>query len=256
MSEPERRPIESDTHRKFVAITAVLAALAILAFALILLGQPLLPLVLCALPILFLIRVAEGVVVYRPLLALVKRLLAELRNMGRSDPLTGCLNRRAFSEEAGRLFAPARRYESPIAALMIDPDFFKQVNAEHGHDAGDHVLCAMTGCLLRNLREMDVLARMGGEEFAILLPESGHIAAMLVAQRLRRSVASQRVGGKGGAPISITVSIGVATLQDSDISIFDALHRAEKSLRLAKRNGRDRVESEDLLQLLDTVPDI
>jgi diguanylate cyclase (GGDEF)-like protein len=198
---------------------------------------------------LMLVLAGEGFFLYRPLFTRLGALQEELRQAGRTDPLTGCLNRRAFAAEAGIVFARARRYGSPVAVMMVDADHFKQINDVHGHPVGDLVICALAGVLLRSIREVDVLGRMGGEEFAILLPESEMVAAMLVAQRIRKAVAAERVRarvveGSVTPAVSATVSIGVAILRDTDLSIFDALDRADRALYLAKENGRDRVESE------------
>lgn len=196
--------------------------------------------------ILPLAAVAGGILAFRPLFHRLENLRDELHEAARTDPLTGCLNRRAFSEEAGRLFARSRRDGSGLAVLMVNADRFRQINDRYGHQAGDIVIRGVAAVLLRNIREMDIPGRMHGEEFAVVLPESGLVAAMLVAQRVRRAVSGERIPARGGksAPVSITVSIGVAVLQESDATLYETLDRAYNALRLAKRNGRDRMESE------------
>jgi len=189
-----------------------------------------------------LLTIAEGVFLYRPLF----RHLGELLEATRTDPLTGALNRRAFGEEAVRLFARARRCRSAVAVLMVDIDHFKQINDRYGHEAGDGVIRGLVAALSRSVREMDLIARMGGEEFAILLPESGLAEAMPVARRIRAAVAAEPMRARGGAlPLAITVSIGAAQLRPTDLNLHQALDRADEALYLAKRNGRDRVESEE-----------
>ncbi len=190
---------------------------------------------------------AEAVFAYRPLFRRLDGLRKELHASVRTDPLTGCLNRRAFAEEAGRLFACARRERSGLTLLLINVDHFSKINDSHGHHAGDLAIGGLAAVVLRNVREMDIPGRTNGDEFAVVLPESGLVASMLVAQRLRRAVAGERVRPRGGssAPISITVSIGVVVVQDADATFFETLDRAYNALRLAKQNGRDRVETVD-----------
>jgi diguanylate cyclase (GGDEF)-like protein len=190
---------------------------------------------------------AEAVFAYRPLFRRLNGLRKELHASARADALTGCLNRRAFAEEAGRLFARARREQSGMAVLIVNADHFGKINNAHGHHARDLVISGLAGALLRNIREMDIPGRMSGDEFAVVLPESGLVASMLVAQRFRRAVAGERVQtrGTGSVPISITVSIGVVVLEQSDATFFETLDHAYNALRLAKQNGRDRVETVD-----------
>ncbi len=199
---------------------------------------------------------AGGVFAFRPLFYHLESLRDELQEAARTDPLTGCLNRRAFAEEAGRLFAHSRRNGSGLAVLMVNADRFRQINDRYGHQAGDVMIRGIAAVLLRNVREMDIAGRMHGEEFAVVLPESGLVAALLVAQRVRRAVAGGRIQARGvkSAPLSITVSIGVAMLQDGDATLYETLDRASIALRKAKQKGRDRVESEGDFLALHSVP--
>ncbi|MBL8629725.1 MAG: sensor domain-containing diguanylate cyclase [Rhodospirillaceae bacterium] len=169
-----------------------------------------------------------------------KRLEEDLRAQAGTDPLTGVPNRRSFEAAARREVERARRYAKPFAVIALDIDFFKKVNDTHGHDIGDIVLKDMTKVCLTQLRLTDVLARLGGEEFAALLPETDIIAATKLAERLRVAVASKPIATPKG-PIAITVSLGVAQYAPNEGSIESALKRADEALYEAKNTGRDRV---------------
>jgi diguanylate cyclase (GGDEF)-like protein len=132
------------------------------------------------------------------------------------------------------------RYNSELAVLMIDIDHFKEVNDTHGHRAGDLVLQQLGQTCTGVLREVDVLGRVGGEEFAVLLPETGLVAAAEVAGRLRAAVEEARVARPEGAPLRITVSVGVAGLQGEE-SLDTLVSRADTALYQAKHGGRNCV---------------
>jgi diguanylate cyclase (GGDEF)-like protein len=169
-----------------------------------------------------------------------KRLEEDLRAQAGTDPLTGVPNRRSFEAAARREVERARRYAKPFAVIALDIDFFKKVNDTHGHDIGDIVLKEMTKVCLTQLRLTDVLARLGGEEFAALLPETDIIAATKLAERLRVAVANKQIATPRGL-ISITVSLGVAQYAPNENSIESAVKRADESLYEAKNSGRNRV---------------
>ncbi|HEB79075.1 MAG TPA: GGDEF domain-containing protein, partial [Rhodospirillales bacterium] len=135
----------------------------------------------------------------------------------------------------------ARRSGKPLSAVMLDADFFKKVNDSFGHQAGDEVLRMLARICGESLRESDVLGRYGGEEFAILFPETGVIKAKDVAERIRKAVAAEVVETEDG-PVRITVSMGVASGMGKDVEIGAILERADAALYVAKENGRDRVE--------------
>lgn len=156
------------------------------------------------------------------------------------DGLTELFNRRSFFDQATAEVARARRYGHPLAVLMLDVDHFKYINDNFGHQAGDNVLMALSSVLHTRLRHSDLAARIGGEEFVILLPESNLAAAGSQAERLRCLIAELAVPC-GLEMLRITVSIGVAELQRSDASIDVMLTRADRALYQAKREGRDRV---------------
>ena len=196
--------------------------------------------------LMLLILVLEAVFLYRPLFKRLERAHDELVSLGRTDPLTGCLNRRAFTQEAHRIVAESRAKGEGLATLMVDIDRFKSVNDRFGHPAGDRVINQVVSTLLNNTREGNLICRMGGEEFAILLRGSSVESATAAANVLREKVAAAPVMLDNMPAIPITVSVGVATLHTVDKSIFHMLGRADKALYRAKMNGRNRVEAEVL----------
>ena len=203
--------------------------------------------VLAALTLLMLlILVLEALFLYRPLFRRLESAHDELVMLGRTDPLTGCLNRRAFTQEAYRIVEECRSRGEGLATLMIDIDRFKSVNDRFGHPAGDRVINNVVSTLLNHTREGNLICRMGGEEFAILLRGSSVESATAAANGLREKVAAAPVMLDQMPAIPITVSVGVATLNTADKSIFHMLGRADKALYRAKMNGRNRVEAEVL----------
>lgn len=171
------------------------------------------------------------------------RLIEQLKDQASTDQLTGLLNRRAFMQRAEQAIAQARRHQQPLSVMMVDIDHFKRVNDRFGHDAGDVVLEAMAGAVTTIFRKSDVFARVGGEEFAALLPMTGERAALDLAERLRETVEIARfeTDWKGHEPIPFTISAGVATLREDDANIDAPLKRADNALYRAKATGRNRV---------------
>jgi diguanylate cyclase (GGDEF)-like protein/PAS domain S-box-containing protein len=158
------------------------------------------------------------------------------------DDLTGVANRRAFFEAAELELTRNRRTPRPTALILFDADHFKHINDRHGHPAGDCVLRQLGMALSSTFRQVDVVARVGGEEFAVLLPSSTLAGAAAVAERLRELVASQPVVCDG-VPIACTVSAGIAAIDEGDTIDLDTLiKRADQALYAAKANGRNRVE--------------
>jgi diguanylate cyclase (GGDEF)-like protein len=167
---------------------------------------------------------------------------AELRRLARTDPLTGTLNRLALDEMATGLF---QRAAPPVGAvLMIDVDHFKTINDRFGHAGGDRMLAALARGIGRCLREGDVLGRVGGEEFLVLLPGIGIDDALALAERLRMAVARLQVVLEG-EPQSATVSIGAAARETSDTEPGTLIRRADRALYIAKNAGRNRVATLD-----------
>lgn len=164
----------------------------------------------------------------------------ELSRLAATDSLTGLPNRRYFIETANREVERVRRFGASTSVMMIDLDCFKSVNDTYGHAMGDQALCSFARTCKRSLRPTDLLARLGGEEFAVLLPGAGAESGIGVAEMLRRSVAETVIENSQGS-INITSSSGVTEILRSDQSIDDALRRADSALYAAKRAGRNRV---------------
>jgi diguanylate cyclase (GGDEF)-like protein len=165
----------------------------------------------------------------------------ELKHKAQVDYLTGVSNRGHFMHLAEVELARAIRYGNELSLFMLDIDLFKQVNDRHGHKAGDLVLIELAEVCRATLREVDLIGRVGGEEFAILLPETGVAAAAEVAERLRRELAEARVPQENGLPVQFTVSIGVSALASADDKLDALLARADEALYQAKESGRNKV---------------
>lgn len=186
--------------------------------------------------------VAEGILLalalaYRMRQNQQARLQAE--SLARTDSLTGLLNRRAFLEHAGPIWSTARRSQRPLAAIMVDIDFFKAINDTHGHAMGDEVLQAVSRLLTDVCRSGDILARWGGEEFVVLLPETSAAQAALLAERLRTDIASLRMGSPRN-PMRLSASFGIAERNGHE-TLAELIHEADEWLYRAKQSGRNRV---------------
>jgi diguanylate cyclase (GGDEF)-like protein len=179
---------------------------------------------------------------------LLQRRLAEadarVRELASTDEVTGLRNRRHALERLRDEVARSHRYGRPLSCILFDVDHFKRVNDTLGHAAGDVVLQAVGQAVLEECRSMDVVARYGGDEFLILLPETDGTAAAALADRLRRSVATLAVM-HGGRALGVTASFGVAALDgrgdESPDEPDELLRRADQALYAAKRRGRDAV---------------
>ena len=169
-----------------------------------------------------------------------KRLEMELQRLATTDALTLLANRRAFFERGQPALETARRYGHQVAMLMIDVDHFKSINDRYGHGAGDTMLRLLADRLREVLRQADLIARIGGEEFAALMPETDLDAAMQVAERLREMCDGLTPDATAEAAVSI--SIGVAQWRGGE-SLEHLLERADAALYRAKRAGRNRVET-------------
>ncbi|CAM8628938.1 diguanylate cyclase AdrA [Comamonadaceae bacterium] len=167
---------------------------------------------------------------------------AELAFLADHDALTGLYNRREFMRLAHMELLRATRVPCHTAVIMVDLDFFKSVNDRYGHPGGDAVLKATAQCLSYSLRITDTLARMGGEEFIVLLPDTGREGAMQVANKLRDAIRAMDVDFEG-RPIQVTASFGVSTLAPTVRGTADAIYAAaDRALYVAKQTGRDKVE--------------
>lgn len=168
-----------------------------------------------------------------------KELEDELRALASVDGLTGVSNRRHFLELCEKELDRAQRYDHPLALLMMDVDHFKSINDSYGHAVGDEVLKRLAGTCAANLRGPDILGRLGGEEFAVAMPECGIEAAEHAAERLRQTLAAAEVPSEAGS-ITFTVSIGVVAWSKGE-SLAEVLARADKAMYAAKQGGRNRV---------------
>jgi diguanylate cyclase (GGDEF)-like protein len=165
----------------------------------------------------------------------------KLKEMAISDPLTRVFNRRYFFELAQQEMNKSRRYGHPISAIMLDLDYFKQINDQYGHLAGDLVLQTTAQFINDNIRDIDILARYGGEEFVILLPNTTSPDAREIAERICAVIDSQFIQ-VDEAKIPITASLGVAGFTEiADINIEMLLDKADQALYEAKNTGRNRV---------------
>ncbi|NDV22799.1 diguanylate cyclase [Desulfovibrio sp. JC022] len=165
----------------------------------------------------------------------------KLRKLATTDSLTGLSNRRFFMESAEEALERTRRYGRELSLLMMDIDYFKTVNDMHGHDAGDDVLKDLSRTGLKILRNIDVFGRIGGEEFSILLPDTGLEGAGQVAERLRSEIESTAMNTRSGV-LNITVSIGVATFNEETNTLEHLLKAADIGLYAAKEAGRNQVK--------------
>ena len=164
----------------------------------------------------------------------------QLREMATRDPLTNIWNRRAFDERAHIEMTRAERYQRPLALMMVDIDHFKRVNDTHGHTVGDEVLQAVSAVLNGHGRAHDLVARVGGEEFAILMPETGIDSARVVAERIRAAVEQQHILTKGG-DVRVTISAGVGAWSPDTATLSAFMAAADAALYQAKETGRNRV---------------
>jgi len=169
-------------------------------------------------------------------------MMQEIEQQAKTDYLTGLCNRRYFIAFAERELEHARRYQKPLAILAIDVDFFKAINDSYGHSVGDLTLQKFATVCNEVLRESDLLGRIGGEEFAILLPETDGRQAQEISERLRKSLSECRITVPDtGISVQFTVSIGVTLFTGGATGIDDLLSRADTALYQAKHNGRNQV---------------
>lgn len=182
----------------------------------------------------------EALVIFQPMIRRIMHYAKELVRLAATDPLTGVLNRRSLMQRGSCELDRARRYRRPLTLLMIDADHFKRVNDTFGHDGGDAVLIALTKALAQGLRASDILGRIGGEEFAVLLPETGLEEAELLANRLRARIDHLAVETKSGIA-ALTISVGVAGIAHDTIDLAPIFALADQALYEAKEHGRNRV---------------
>ncbi len=164
----------------------------------------------------------------------------KLKMMASTDPLTGAYNRRSFFEKGNNELIRTKRYLRPFGFLMIDVDYFKKINDAYGHHMGDHVLKKLVSCSHNILRETDQFGRLGGEEFAVILPETDKDASLTTAHRFLMELSKIRIPSDSGT-IQFTVSIGLAMFEKDDDTLETIMGRADAALYKAKGTGRNRV---------------
>jgi len=168
-----------------------------------------------------------------------QRLFREVERLSTTDPLTGLSNRRHFDSTGQLEVLRARRHGRPLSAVMLDLDHFKRVNDAHGHATGDRVLVALADLLTALLRRTDLKARMGGDEFCLILPETGASSAHQLAERIRTGIQGLPFDA-GGRAFQVTGSLGVAAYLAEE-SLEALVGRADRALYAAKESGRNRV---------------
>jgi two-component system cell cycle response regulator len=162
--------------------------------------------------------------------------------MAITDALTGLYNRRYMESHLSTLIDQAAGRAKPLAVLIVDIDYFKAINDTHGHDAGDDVLREFSLRLRKSIRGIDLACRYGGEEFVIVMPETDMAVATMVAERLRRRIATEPFPvGEEGAKVEVTISIGIAAVTGVKDTAAAVLKRADQAVYRAKRDGRNRV---------------
>jgi len=169
-----------------------------------------------------------------------KRMEDQLTALSRTDGLTGVYNRRYFIEKSEELINVMRRYQHPASMLIADLDLFKNINDKYGHYMGDVALIAFTNICRQEIRESDVLGRLGGEEFGLMLPETPIQYAQNLAERIRKATAAIEIP-LGDNMIGVTVSIGLVELRPEDQSLYSVMRRADLAMYQAKERGRNQV---------------
>lgn len=173
-------------------------------------------------------------------LANFERMASQMRKLASVDGLTGACNHNTTVSLLAHALERGRREEQPVGFVMLDLDHFKRVNDRHGHAVGDQVLKAVAACARARLRGSDVLGRLGGEEFGLVLPATGVVGARHLAEQVRQAVEALELQGDGGQPLRVTLSAGVAEASRSDTP-ETLMHLADKALYQAKQKGRNRV---------------
>lgn len=170
-----------------------------------------------------------------------KKFVAPLQRLSQVDHLTGLFNRRHFAELAEQELIRSKRTARPLSLMMVDIDFFKNINDKYGHDVGDKTLVKLSELFRVNLREMDIFCRWGGEEFILLLTETDIETAYAIAERLRKSIENSLIEVTDKPPVRFTISIGLTSLKDESDTLDSIIKTADKLLYKSKKNGRNCV---------------
>jgi diguanylate cyclase (GGDEF)-like protein len=169
----------------------------------------------------------------------IRRAYGHMKVLSETDELTGVLNMRAFTAVAERAFHQAERYARPFSVLMIDSDSLKQVNDTYGHETGNRLLRLTVECIHRQLRQTDLIARYGGDEFVVLLPETPTSGAVGVADRIRRNMETAPLPTRDGV-VKATVSIGIAGYPNHGADFESVLEKADQAMYASKTGGKNR----------------
>ncbi len=170
----------------------------------------------------------------------IRHAVDKIKQVSDTDELTGTYNMRAFSSMLQRAFRQAVRYGHALSVVMIDSDNLKQINDTHGHESGNRLLQHLVRCIREQLRGSDVMARFGGDEFIVLLPETNNKGALEIAERIRKAVEISRFDVRSG-DTNITVSLGVASYPEDGGNLDVILDKADKAMYRAKQRGRNKV---------------
>ena len=173
----------------------------------------------------------------------LQRLKDALQEQADHDPLTNLYNRRYFHNVADDIFNISKRNQNALSVLILDIDFFKKVNDTYGHNVGDTVIKTLSEIMQNSTRKSDVVARFGGEEFVILLPNTDINGAKNIGLKIAKAIEATPIQAKGNKPFHVTVSVGAASVIPEDKSIDDTINRADMALYEAKNSGRNRVVS-------------
>ena len=169
----------------------------------------------------------------------IRRAYGHMKVLSETDELTGVLNMRAFTAVAERVFHQAERYARPFSVLMIDSDSLKQVNDKYGHETGNRLLRLTVECIQGQLRQTDMIARYGGDEFVVLLPETPCSGVVGVADRIRRSMETSLLPTREGT-VTATVSIGIAGYPNHGADLESVLEKADQAMYASKTGGKNR----------------
>jgi len=191
--------------------------------------------------IIILTILVEALFIFRPMVAKVSRFATKLQRDANFDYLSGLLNRRAFQIVAQQAIAARHRYKRSLSVVMIDIDFFKRINDTHGHEVGDKAISHVAKLLKLSCRNADCVARIGGEEFVLLLPDTDRAGAFKLAEKVRERISKNPLDVNGKF-IDITVSAGVSNVREEHDSIESALSEADEALYKAKESGRNNVQ--------------
>lgn len=174
----------------------------------------------------------------------LKQINRRLEDLAKTDGLTGLRNHRYFYTRLEQEMSRAQRYGHPLSVIILDVDYFKHYNDANGHLMGDHILRDLASCLKISMRENDLVARYGGDEFSVILPETGKAAAMEIGERIRDLVSEHAFLNRESQPGGkVTISLGVATFPEDAADIKRLVGQADDALYVAKKTGRDSVEA-------------